>query len=165
MGFNLEDYETVDSRIHKFYADHKDGRITTELLSDPNNIETAVVKAFIYVGDFLAATGMAFERAGEGGMANKTAHLENCETSAIGRALANYGYSGDKRSSREEMEKVERGEGSYADMELEIAGCPTLDDLRTVFERLKGKLTHNKAGLDRIVKAKDIQKAYLGAES
>jgi hypothetical protein len=58
---------------------------------------------------YLKATGHAFEIDGENGMANKTSALENCETSAIGRALANCGYGGDKRVSREEMAKVERG--------------------------------------------------------
>jgi hypothetical protein len=43
-------------------------------------------------------------------MANQSSALENCETSAIGRALANAGYSGNKRTSREEMEKVQRFE-------------------------------------------------------
>jgi hypothetical protein len=43
-------------------------------------------------------------------MANKTSALENCETSAIGRALANMDMSGNKRTSREEMEKVSRGQ-------------------------------------------------------
>ena len=55
------------------------------------------------------ATGLAFEVDGQG-MANKTSALENAETSAIGRALANAGYSGNKRTSRQEMEKVARGQ-------------------------------------------------------
>jgi hypothetical protein len=54
------------------------------------------------------ASGLAFEIEGTSG-ANKTSALENAETSAIGRALANAGYSGNKRASREEMEKVARG--------------------------------------------------------
>ena len=42
-------------------------------------------------------------------MVNKTSALENCETSAIGRALANYQYQGSrKRASLEEMVKVYR---------------------------------------------------------
>ena len=40
----------------------------------------------------------------------KSSALEVCETSSIGRALANAGYSGNKRASREEMEKVQRFE-------------------------------------------------------
>jgi hypothetical protein len=114
MKFNLEDYEPVEDRIKRFYADHEDGRITAELLSDPNNIATTVVKAYLYLGENLVATGLAFEKAGEG-YVNKTSHLENCETSAIGRALANYNYAGNKRASREEMTKAKGPEKSPRD--------------------------------------------------
>ena len=113
--FNLNDYDTVESRIRKFYEQHEDGRILTDMLSDPDKIEVAVVKAMLYIGDTLVATGLAFEREGSG-MANNTAHLENCETSSIGRALANYNLSGNKRASREEMEKVDRGETQGQEM-------------------------------------------------
>jgi len=109
MGFNLEDYETVESRIDKFYTIHGDGAIFTKLLSDPNSIDTVVVQAYIFISGEPVATGLASETKGEG-YVNKTAWLENAETSAIGRALANYNLSGAKRPSREEMEKVERGE-------------------------------------------------------
>jgi len=60
------------------------------------------------------STGYAFEVDGGYG-ANKTSALENCETSAIGRALANMGLHGNKRASREEMSKVERGVTPKAD--------------------------------------------------
>lgn len=116
MRFNLEDYEPVEERIKRFYTDHEAGRITTELVSDPNSISTVVVKAFLWDGERLLSTGLAFEKAGDG-MANKTSHLENCETSAIGRALANYNYSGNKRASREEMQKVARGESQEVNEE------------------------------------------------
>lgn len=105
MSFDLSQYEPVEERIKRFYADHEDGRILTELLSDANNIATAVVMAHVYVGDIEKATGLAFEKFGEG-YVNKTSHLENCETSAIGRALANFNYTGNKRPSREEMQKA-----------------------------------------------------------
>jgi hypothetical protein len=74
-------------------------------------VSTWVVKASVYLDDQTdkpKATGLAFEVDGQG-MANKTSALENAETSAIGRALANAGYSGNKRTSRQEMEKVARG--------------------------------------------------------
>jgi hypothetical protein len=61
----------------------------------------------------LRATGYAEEVRGEGNV-NRTSHVENCETSAIGRALANLGYAGSdmtKRPSREEMQKVQRMQG------------------------------------------------------
>ena len=120
MGFNLEDYETVESRIDKFYTINGDGAIYTQLLSDPNNIDTVVVQAYIFISGEPVATGLASEtrdkelsKTSDGreyASVNYTAWLENAETSAIGRALANYNLSGAKRPSREEMEKVERGE-------------------------------------------------------
>lgn len=114
--FNLDDYETVETRIKRFYEAWPDGRIITENLTTSADRErnTWVVKATIYLNaedqelKTPKATGHAFEIDGVNGMANKTSALENCETSAIGRALANMNLSGNKRASREEMEKVAR---------------------------------------------------------
>jgi hypothetical protein len=120
--FNLDDYETVESRIKRFTEAYPDGRIITEWV-DPNRwLETAptgpknwVMKASIYLtaGDqangLAKATGYAQETDGTGG-ANNVDALANAETSAIGRALANMAMSGNKRASREEMQKVERVE-------------------------------------------------------
>ena len=118
-AFNLADYETVEERLVRFYKDNPDGRVITENeTTDSNRSEKIwVVRAVIYLsGEDLErgcpkATGYAFEIDGTAG-ANKAAALENCETSAIGRALANGGYSGNKRTTREEMEKVARFEAS-----------------------------------------------------
>jgi hypothetical protein len=114
--FNLEDYETVESRIKRFTETFDDGRIITdwanEFAEQPEKARW-VVKATIYLsaGDqannLPKATGYASETEGTGG-ANNVDALANCETSAIGRALANLGMSGNKRASREEMQKVER---------------------------------------------------------
>ena len=111
--FNLADYETVEERIRRFYKDNKTGRIITDNIPtlQDRQVSTWVVKASVYLDDQTdkpKATGLAFEVDGQG-MANKTSALENAETSAIGRALANAGYSGNKRTSRQEMEKVARG--------------------------------------------------------
>lgn len=120
MRFNLNDYETVESRIRRFYELHEDGRIITEWENNPRWADDPVqgpqiwvIKASVYLsaGDqansLPKATGYAFEKDGTGG-ANNTSALENAETSAIGRALANMNLSGNKRASREEMEKVNR---------------------------------------------------------
>ena len=107
--FNLQDYETVESRLQKFITDFPDFRISTELESFAN--DRFIVKAYIYrtFMDAVAfSTGLAEEKITDRGV-NSTSALENCETSAIGRALANAGYATKgKRVSREEMDKVQR---------------------------------------------------------
>lgn len=111
-NFNLADYETVEERIRRFYADNPEGRIMTQNLTTEADRAAAtwIVQAFVFTGgDLPKASGLAFEVDGVG-MANKTSALENAETSAIGRALANAGYSGNKRASREEMAKVARAD-------------------------------------------------------
>lgn len=108
MGFfNLEDYETVEERLSKFWKDHPEGRVFTRLLE--NTATRFIVYAEVYRGQDSAhpwATGLAEETV-QGRGVNATSALENCETSAIGRALANAGYATKgKRPSREEMGKV-----------------------------------------------------------
>ena len=107
--FNLNEYETVDERIQRFYRDNAGGRIETELLDhDGEHGKTRwIVRAEVYKADSENPSGVghAFELDGQG-MANKTSALENAETSAVGRALAQAGYSGSRRTTREEMAKV-----------------------------------------------------------
>lgn len=115
--FNLDEYEPVEERIRRFYADHPDGTIITELKSDANNMDYAVFCATISVAGQVVATGWAQERRevemkkSSGGYeyegVNFDSWVENAETSAIGRALANFNYAGSKRPSREEMVKHE----------------------------------------------------------
>jgi hypothetical protein len=115
--FNLADYETVEERIKRFYGDWPDGRILTENETIPEyRVEKIwVVRALVFLtGEDLErncpkASGLAYEVDSVSGPQQSSA-LEVCETSAIGRALANAGYSGNKRASREEMEKVQRFE-------------------------------------------------------
>jgi len=105
--FNLADYEPVEVRLEKFIKDYPDFRISTEL--EVVEATRYIVKAYLYKAkeDSVAwATGYAEETVSTRGV-NQTSALENCETSAIGRALANAGYAPKgKRPSREEMTKV-----------------------------------------------------------
>lgn len=106
MAFDLSQYEPVADRIDRFWTDHKAGRILTELVHRDD--QRFIVKASIYrdeVGD-ADATGYAEEIVGATPV-NRVSALENCETSAIGRALANLGYAPKgQRPSQEEMVKV-----------------------------------------------------------
>ena len=105
--FNLSDYEPVEVRLEKFIKDYPDFRISTEL--EVVEATRYIVKAYLFKAkeDSVAwATGYAEETVTSRGV-NQTSALENCETSAIGRALANAGYAPKgKRPSREEMTKV-----------------------------------------------------------
>jgi type II secretory pathway component PulM len=144
--FNLNDYETVEERIRRFYKDNPDGRIITEnqtTLQD-RQVSTWVVYAAVYLTNdretLARATGLAYEIDGVG-MANKTSALENAETSAIGRALANAGYSGNKRASREEMAKVARDKKPSATSKDWLAMASELgndlDGLRLLYSEAK----------------------------
>ncbi len=108
MAFNLADYETVESRLEKFWKEFPDGRVSTEL--EVCEAHRYVVKAYLYrtyLDQVAYSTGFAEEKDSDRGV-NATSALENCETSAIGRALANAGFATKgKRASREEMVKVQ----------------------------------------------------------
>jgi hypothetical protein len=108
VRFNLDDYDTVESRIGKFWTDHPEGRILTELVHRDD--KQYIVRADIYTDrqdTRPAATGMAEEVVGSTPV-NKTSALENCETSAVGRGLANLNYAAKARPSQTEMEKASR---------------------------------------------------------
>ena len=106
--FNLDDYETVEERLIKFWKEHPDGRIDTRLVEA--SATRFIVQAYIYrteADQHPWASGLAEETVSGRGV-NATSALENCETSALGRALASAGYATKgKRPSREEMAKVQ----------------------------------------------------------
>jgi hypothetical protein len=109
MAFDLSQYETVEERLEKWWKENEDGSIQTELVNRPNaNPDEFVFVARLYrtTADAVpVATGWASEIR-TGSSFNKFA-CELAESSAIGRALANYIYSKKgARPSRTEMERV-----------------------------------------------------------
>lgn len=110
--FNPDDYTQVDQRLLMYQEDHPDYRVDTKIVHYSQD-GTVVIMASLYkskeeqLDGAIHATGLA-EETWEG-FVNETSRLENCETSAIGRALANANYTGKGgRPSKTEMEKVRR---------------------------------------------------------
>ena len=106
--FDLSQYATVEERLKAFWANEnsKDARIVT--INHTIDTDLWVIETRLYLNaedqekNLPKTTGWASEK-------NTDAFaLERCETSSIGRCLANYIYSGSKRPSREEMTKVQR---------------------------------------------------------
>ena len=107
MGFNLDDYEPVALRLDRWLKQNPKGIVKTELLSQPG-ADICVFRAELWLEGQCVSVGHAEEIRGSN-MINKTSSMEVCETSAIGRALANAGMAGSdmtKRPSREEMTKA-----------------------------------------------------------
>ncbi|HEX7117557.1 MAG TPA: hypothetical protein VF212_02135 [Longimicrobiales bacterium] len=90
-NFNVRDYVDVAERIRAFYERYPDGSIQTEMVRLEGDM--VVFRATVYRDreDAHPTTGWAYEREGVG-YVNKTSFIENCETSAIGRALANLNF-------------------------------------------------------------------------
>ena len=179
-NFNLNDYETVEQRLHRAYKDHPLMRVITKNLTtlQDRQVSTWVVQAEIWLpypddmaevalrsdGWYLKSTGLAFEVDGVG-MAQKTAALETCESSAIGRALANAGYSGNRRTTREEMAKAERGvtpapAKDWLKMAEDLAWKEDLDGLRALFV----EASRLKASEDVLNKIKELGNGHKGSK-
>ena len=109
LGLSGDDYARVADRVLRFYERYPTGRIVTHLVRRTD--QEVMFRAEVFRSSSereAAATGWAAEREGDGEI-NTVACLENTETSAVGRALANLGLVASKhRPSREEMEKADR---------------------------------------------------------
>jgi hypothetical protein len=124
MALDLSQYETVKERKVKFYELNKDGRIIVENVTPNDQLtEFSLFKATLFKNqeeqgmNLPWSTGYAMEirdkelkktqYGKEYESVNFSSWTENCEESAVGRALDNAGFS-NKKCSREEIEKTER---------------------------------------------------------
>lgn len=162
-GFNMADYEPVEDRLHRAHADQTDLRVITELITHDD--KTVIVRASVYkTGDDLEhnrpwATGWAQESIGSSNI-TRTSWLEVCETSAIGRALANAGYAPKgQRPSREEMQKVtrqsagqSRGRPAHGEAEARQQGDPS-PAIRSALAQIKQLVPQ----LDETTKAEFVE--------
>ena len=109
-AYNPEMYDTVHDRLKRFWLDHPNGAIITDMVSVTPDHKSVIIRAQVWfdrTNVMPAGVGLAQENQGGGGP-NSTSWTENADTSSVGRALANCGYSGNLRSSREEMQKASR---------------------------------------------------------
>jgi len=171
-------YVTVNARLTYFRENYKDFRLVSEIVSNDDGV--CIIKASIIneSGDVLA-TGHAYEKEGVG-FINKTSHIENCETSAWGRALGNFGIGIDAAvASYEEVAnaieqqktpKVKKEkESAYADKETikkEDLEELIFKDIETLKElsHLWIALTKKQQGDKDIIAWKDIRKQQFEDE-
>lgn len=158
MGFNLDNYETVEERLVKFWEAHPEGRILTSIHHYDDN--KVVIKAEIYFNredDRPVATGYAEEVRGSSPV-NKTAHVENADTSAIGRGLANCGFQSKAapRPSRQEMDKVKRYSEAPRDYQKPTAPQMYANDEQASIDALVDQLAESFGGEEVQVPAKNI---------
>ena len=101
-----KEYVVVAERVKAFRQLQPNGAIETEIIKESDNEIT--IKATVKdSGGNILATGIAHEVKGAG-MVNKTSWVENCETSAVGRALAFIGIGSEGEiASAEEVVKAE----------------------------------------------------------
>ncbi len=111
MGFDLSNYETVEQRLVRWWAAYPNGRVYTCMMNYTGDACVFYCELYADKDDKVpVATGYAEEIKSDRGV-NATSFVENCETSAIGRAIANcplQAPASGPRPSRNEMQKVER---------------------------------------------------------
>ena len=151
MAYDLSNYEPVEDRLARFWQEHPQGSVLTELVAYSD--QQYIVHARVYwdqADPQPAGTGFAEERVGSSPV-NRTSALENCETSAVGRALANAGYAPKgARPSREEMAKAKAGAEEHRALAADTQAVTkpvTRDKSRRNQPPLSGPVTEKQLGL------------------
>lgn len=110
-----KDYAEVNQRIKAFRMVYPTGTIETEMLSNENGVCVFQAEVRDENGKLLA-TGTAYEKENST-FINKTSYIENCETSAIGRALGIAGFGIDTSvASAEEVQNAINNQGNNGDL-------------------------------------------------
>lgn len=121
-----KDYIEVNQRVKAFRMVHPNGTITTDIVSLENGV--VLMKASIIDGEGkLIATGYAQEKE-SASFINKTSYIENCETSAVGRALGMCGFGIDTSiASAEEVKNAMANQTKKEISKVALAKAQTLN--------------------------------------
>jgi len=164
-------YVEVSERVKEFHNRFKEGSITTEIVSHADGVVVmkATVRPYAQTSPEICYTGFAFEKQDDKrSLVNQTSYIENCETSAVGRALGFCGIGIDasiasadevKNAVQQELisiEKLKQLQAYVIEAEAdekkfcEYLGVESLDrlpasDIRKAMEALKAKIKSKKA--------------------
>ena len=153
VNIHGKEYKTVAKRVDEFrQANKTDLSIITSLVD--RDSDTVVMKAEILDKDGrVIATGYAEEHR-TASQINRTSALENCETSAIGRALANFGLGGGEYASADEVANaINQQEKATINVPTARKSSLSFDDIRAKLETLETTAEVNSY-------ANEVAKAY-----
>lgn len=136
-----KEYAEVNQRIKAFRMVYPEGKIITEMISNVNGV--CIFRASVYDGDILLGTGTAYEKEGST-FINKTSYIENCETSACGRALGMCGFGIDTS-----VASAEEVQNAMANQEEKKATPKQVEIL---------KKTYTGENLEKLLKANKVEK-------
>jgi hypothetical protein len=164
MGFDLSQYELVEDRIRAFWEQFPNGRLLTDVkyherqTPDGRTLIVWTCNSLLFVDkedSRPTTTGFAMEIEGTTPV-NKYSAAENCETSSLGRCLANFLFAAKgKRASESEMKKVKRMTEEekapkvpvvYQDAKPFFDGLESSDTIENL-EVIRNKITENRAKL------------------
>ena len=157
-----KEYMTVALRVQQFREAHPDWSIITQVVHRDAD-EVVMVCSILNEQGRVIATGHAEEKR-KASQINSTSALENCETSAIGRALAGAGFGGSEFASANEVQNAVAQQAKprgNIDKALEaISKAETMPILKTVYEAAT-RAFKDPEDLVKITEAKDKRKAEL----
>jgi hypothetical protein len=166
VNINGKEYVTVSYRVKQFRDKYPDTlSILTEITKDEDNV--VIMKASIVDKDIVLATGYAEEVRGSTNI-NKTSALENCETSAIGRALASFGFAGTEYASADEVQHAIKQQVGLELKEGFFGYCSVLRDNIESITQIKGYIESDdfwSAGEQWFALGEEIQTTLLRAPS
>lgn len=142
-----KEYVEVNQRIKAFRMLYPEGQILTQMLSNDNGV--CVFRATISSGEGdVLATGHAYEKE-TSSFINKTSYIENCETSAVGRALGMLGIGIDASiASFEEVQNAIENQNKADDYKVKKVTAQEAGVIKGLLERtnsdVRGFLKHYK---------------------